>query len=180
TRDFRGTFPLLLRSGFGTRNLGPRLRAFRLRHDLTLVETAGLLEISPPQLYHIESSQRRPSPRLRFRLLRLLTLPDALVCHSEPAVAGEGSATCSLRVPSRQSRIAFLRALLSQPPPAPSEFDNDPDRLHRFRYLWLTSNAPTKSFAAQLGISPRHVLRLLRGDRRPSRKLRERIARLVG
>ena len=169
TRDFRNTFPLLLRSGFGTRNLGRRLRAFRLRHDLTLIETAALLDISKSELHRIESGQRRPSPRLRFRLLRLLTLPvlSPDTGHRTPAT--------------------FLKAFLSLPPPTPPEFSNDPDGRNlsradardRLRYHWLNSYASTKALAGQLGISQPHLIRLLRGDRKPSRRLRERITALV-
>ncbi len=178
TRDFRNTFPLLLRSGFGTRNLGRRLRAFRLRHDLTLVETADLLDISKSQLHRIESGQRSPSPRTRFRLLRLLSLPvpDASSCHPERS---EGSAFGSSPDTDHGTPVTFLKALLSQPPPHPPEFAHDPDGLHRLRFLWLTSYTSTKSLAAQLGISQPHLIRLLRGDRRPSRSVEKRIRNLL-
>jgi transcriptional regulator with XRE-family HTH domain len=213
-RDFRNTFPLLLRSGFGARNLGRRLRAFRLQNDLNLVETAALLDISKSQLHRIESGQRHPSPRLRFRLLRLLTLPllDPSSGHDFSRAGrravrrslgrGAGKTSPGLPAPespvaSRQSRVAFFKALLSLPPPTPPEFSNDPDGLHRgslsrvskretrdllhrLQFHWLTSSTPTKSLAAQLGIGQPHLIRLLRDDRKPSRKLRDRIARLVG
>src|SRR3990167_5065832 len=84
--DYRHALDLLLRSGFGTRNLGARLRAFRMQHDLTLVETAALVGLSKSELHRLERSERSPSPRTRYRLLRLLTLPSDL-SRAEPREA---------------------------------------------------------------------------------------------
>ncbi|HEX9764469.1 MAG TPA: hypothetical protein VGA39_04235, partial [Candidatus Acidoferrales bacterium] len=53
------------------------------------------------------------------------------------------------------------------------------DARDRLRYHWLNSYASTKALAGQLGISQPHLIRLLRGDRKPSRRLRERITALV-
>ena len=53
------------------------------------------------------------------------------------------------------------------------------DYLERLRLFWLSSDQSTKELAAALEISPPHLIRLLRGDRRPSRKLRQRIAALA-
>ncbi len=76
-------------------------------------------------------------------------------------------------------RLNALKALLSLPPPEPIELTDDPDRLHRLRYLWLTSTDSTRQLAARLGISQPHLIRLLRGDRRPSRSLRRRLELLT-
>src|SRR3989338_5219887 len=73
--SYRHSLDLLLRSGFGTRTLGARLRAFRMQHDLTLVETAALVGLSKSELHRLERAERSPSPRVRYRILRLLTLP---------------------------------------------------------------------------------------------------------
>ena len=72
-------------------------------------------------------------------------------------------------------RLDALKTLLSIPPPEPVELADDPDRLHRLRYLWLTSTDSTRQLAARLQISQPHLIRLLRGDRRPSRSLQQRI-----
>lgn len=159
--DYTHSLPLLLRSGFGTRNLGARLRAFRMQHDLTLVETADLLGLSKSELHRLERAQRQPSPGARYRILRLLTLPAVALREGGPTLA---------------------KALLSLPPPAVHRLGvgrPKPDALDALRYYWLTSHLSTRELAADLGISQPHLIRLLRGDRRPSRKLRERIAALT-
>jgi len=152
------------------RNLAQRHRAFRLQHGLTLKDTAYLLDLSLSHLHALESAQRSPSPRTRFKLLRLLTLPfpnrDSL-----EEVLGTRS--------YRQQHFNALKALLSIPPPEPIELTDDSDRLHRLRYLWLTSTDSTRHLAACLDISQPHLIRLLRGDRRPSRSLRQRLELLT-
>ncbi len=79
----------------------------------------------------------------------------------------------------RQQHLNSLKTLLSIPPPEPIELTDDSDRLHRLRYLWLTSTDSTRPLAARLGISQPHLIRLLRGDRRPSRSLRRRLELLT-
>lgn len=165
--DYTHALPLLLRSGFGTRNLGARLRAFRMQHDLTLVETADLLGLSKSELHRLERAERHPSPKTRFKLLRLLTLPLHSVHLRSSAVPIQ-----------RERWLRAAKALLSLPPPQPIELQDDPNSLHRLRYFWLASALSTKQLAAQLDISQPHLIRLLRGDRKPSRKLRERIQAL--
>ncbi|MFQ5662393.1 MAG: helix-turn-helix domain-containing protein [Terriglobia bacterium] len=167
------------------KNLLQRLQAFRLQHDLTLKETAYLLDLSTSQLHRLERAERQPSPRTRFKLLRLLTLPlsPEAVRSLSRQLRGPRPRPC-LQLAGRRSRVArrqrldALKALLSIPAPEPIEFSRDPDRLHRLRYLWLSENRSTRALARQLGISPPHLIRLLRGDRRPSRSLRERIEAL--
>lgn len=295
-RDYSGSFDLLLRSGFGTRNLGARLRAFRLQHDLTLVEAADLLDLSKSELHRLERAERSPSPRTRYRILRLLTLPS-FSCHPElvegPAflslgvqaagtrrpqrlgragnasrvTAGiqpaarraslEGSQACpvhpeqsrgepgrggnprrvslppaaggpthpvrgvrsdpaagpplvqsgtlaaglkprpaSSRVAglrsraARPQRLAALKVLLSLPPPPPKPgarssdssraWPRESDSLDRLRHLWLAGELSARQLALQLGISQPHLIRLLRGDRRPSRALQARLESLLG
>jgi len=158
--DYRHSLDLLLRSGFGTRNLGARLRAFRMQHDLTLIETADLLGLSKSELHRLERAERRPSPRTRYRILRLLTLPIS-------------------RVAGRGARVAALKALLAQPPPKPDARSSRHDALESLRHLWLAGSLKTCELAAALGVSPPHLIRLLRGDRRPSRALTDRIQHLL-
>jgi transcriptional regulator with XRE-family HTH domain len=150
------------------RNLAQRLRAFRLQHGFTLKDTAYLLDLSLSHLHALETAQRSPSPRTRFKLLRLLTLPfpnrDSLERDTRSY---------------RQQHLDALKTLLSIPPPEPVELTDDSDRLHHLRYLWLTSTDSTRHLAARLGISQPHLIRLLRGDRRPSRSLRQRLELLT-
>lgn len=168
-RDYRHSLDFLLRSGFGTRNLGRRLRAFRLQHDLTQQEVADLLGLSDTHVAALEAGSRRASPRTRYRILRLLAIPVRL--EEMPRVP---------RAKSRGARhqwIELVKMFLSLPPPA-SDDSNDPR--NALRYFWLTSGRSTRQLAADLGIGQPHLIRLLRGDRRPSRKLRERIQNLTG
>lgn len=189
--DYRHSLDLLLRSGFGTRNLGARLRAWRMQHDLTLVETAALLGLSKSELHRLERAERQPSPRTRYRILRLLTLPQ-LEGHgfsragTAPLLLGEQPAgsrrTRRLgRAGTCTERLTCLKALLSLPPP-----DSSDSPLHRLRQLWLAcpvkggaGSLKTSDLAARLGISQPHLIRLLRGDRCPSRALREKLAALA-
>ena len=166
--DYSGVFFRLIL--MPERNLAQRLRAFRLQHGLTLKDTAYLLDLSLSHLHALESGQRSPSPRTRFRILRLLTLPfpnrDSL--EEVLGLPRQRRGTRS----DRQQHLDALKALLSIPPPEPIELTDDSDRL---RYLWLTSTDSTRHLAAQLQISQPHLIRLLRGDRRPSRSLRQRL-----
>ena len=168
--------------------VGERLREFRLRHDLTLRETAELAGISVTHLQAIETGAREPSPRSRFRLMRLLTVPlqrgtPARRGGEIPSVA-EG---LTIPIPNfrssdfdfRQRLLTHLREQLALPA-APSRVParrggNPADYL---RYLWLTSKGSTADLAASLDISQPHLIRLLRGDRAPSRKLSARIVAL--
>jgi len=201
--DYRHALDLLLRSGFGTRNLGARLRAFRMQHDLTLIETAALLDLSKSELHRLERSERRPSPRTRYRILRLLTLPlegHEFTRADSPAArraSSEGSQACPeqgrggnprrvsppphsrSRSADHGARVAALKALLAQPPPKPDARSSEPDPLAHLRHAWLAGSLKTKELAAALGVSPPHLIRLLRGDRRPSRKLCEQLAALT-
>ncbi|MFQ5696324.1 MAG: helix-turn-helix domain-containing protein [Terriglobia bacterium] len=95
----------------------------------------------------------------------------------------------------RRRWLSALKALLAIPPPTPIEFSDDPDpdslhhqssspghprdHLERLRYVWLTYPGSTRELARLLDISQPHLIRLLRGDRRPSKNLRERIASLT-
>lgn len=206
--DYSGAFFRLIL--MPERNLAQRLRAFRLQHGLTLKDTAYLLDLSLSHLHALETGQRSPSPRTRFRILRLLTLPfPATTTAACPAPSSGGhSFTCpewnrgsraergalSPRGYARRHgsmpagwvggstskpRLDALKALLSIPPPEPIELADDSDCLHRLRYLWLTSTDSTRHLAARLGISQPHLIRLLRGDRRPSRSLRQRLELLT-
>ncbi|MFQ5778376.1 MAG: hypothetical protein ACE5IP_10260 [Terriglobia bacterium] len=190
-------------------------------------ETADLLDLSTSELHRLERAQRAPSPRTRFRLLRLLTLPlppslsgpgfspaerSGRDFHGEkPAgssrcrragrvgtgplpracpgwtrsVAGRGAqarpkrsrgacpersrGACPERSRgvSRRRWLDALKALLSLPPPQPIEFEDDPDCLHRLRYLWLTAPSSTRDLAALLDDSQPHLIRLLHGDHHP-------------
>ena len=231
--DYSGAFFRLIL--MPERNLAQRLRAFRLQHGLTLKDTAYLLDLSLSHLHALETAQRQPSPRTRFKLLRLLTLPinaktprpagplstsgHSFTCpewnrgspaeqqyplpqgkamatsspgrvgkhnasprthHPQPRPSPTHRARPTPRVAGRRARVAdqprlnALKALLSIPPPEPIELTDDSDRLHRLRYLWLTSTDSTR-----LGISQPHLIRLLRGDRRPSRSLRRRLELLT-
>ena len=171
--DYGHTLDLLLRSGFGTRNLGARLRAFRMQHDLTLIETAALLDLSKSELHRLERAERSPWPRVRYRILRLLTLPAA----AHPALRGMTLSLSKGR--AHQERLAALKALLAQPPPKPDARSSEPDPLAHLRHAWLAGSLKTKELAAALGVSPPHLIRLLRRDRRPSRKLCEQLAALT-
>ena len=229
--DYRHSLDLLLRSGFGTRNLGARLRAFRMQHDLTLIETAALLDLSKSELHRLERAERRPSPRTRYRILRLLTLPlaghdfsradsmsflslgekaAASLGRQQPGRAGnadrepaarrassEGSQACPeqgrggnprrvsppphsrSRSADHGARVAALKALLAQPPPKPDARSSEPDPLAHLRHAWLAGSLKTKELAAAVGVSPPHLIRLLRRDLRPSRKLCEQLAALT-
>ena len=236
--DYRHSLDLLLRSGFGTRNLGARLRAFRMQHDLTLVETADLLDLSKSELHRLERSERLPSPRTRYRILRLLTLPLAghdfsradspaarrassegsQACpeqgrggnprrvspppaaggptrsfdsaqdkparrhRHEPAVSthGGGARVSSAGLKPRPTKsavraewLAAVRGALAAPPPRELEAEAGP--ASKLRHLWLAGSLKTKELAAALGVSQSHLIRLLRGDRRPSKRLREQL-----
>lgn len=230
--DYAGSFfQLVLRP---PRNLGARLRAWRLQHDLSLVETADLLQLSKSQLHRLERNERHPTARTSFRILRLLTLPVPSLSPSggdrsrpggqtsAPRMAGSlsfmggnrprpgGQAPASPlggnvaaigvgtqkrsrhhpkgkaasppgREGTRQRRrhqLDLVKLLLALPPPAPPHFNDDPDASEHLRFLWLTHDGSTGDLAAQLEISQPHLIRLIRGDRRPSRKLRERIRAL--
>lgn len=210
--DYSGAFFRLIL--MPERNLAQRLRAFRLQHHFTLKDTAYLLDLSLSHLHALETAQRSPSPRTRFKLLRLLTLPfpnrDSLeeVRSSSRVLSRDSSrlprasqrgvlsrdihSTVNsseevLGLPRqrrgtrsyRQQHLDALKTLLSIPPPEPIELTDDSDRLHRLRYLWLTSTDSTRHLAACLGISQPHLIRLLRGDRRPSRSLRRRLELLT-
>jgi len=173
--DYSGAFFRLIL--MPERNLAQRHRAFRLQHGLTLKDTAYLLDLSLSHLHALETAQRSPSPRTRFRILRLLTLPFPNRGSSEEVLGlpRQRRGTRSYR----QQHLNALKALLSIPPPEPIELTDDSDRLHRLRYLWLTSTDSTRHLAARLDISQPHLIRLLRGDRRPSRSLRQRLELLT-
>jgi transcriptional regulator with XRE-family HTH domain len=47
------------------------LRAFRLRHDLTLDEVAELVGVSESELHRLERGERNPGPDLEARLASL-------------------------------------------------------------------------------------------------------------
>ena len=251
--DYENAFFRLIVAPGTERNLARRLRAFRLQYDLTLRETADLLDLSTSELHRLERAQRAPSPRTRFRLLRLLTLPvspeEVLSTRAGasrrsprqrrgvplPPTHASGAAQPFLGGKRRSSRagttkpgtvldaptsggqgrmpragkntprtgegragsdqrrqrpappkpggrrrwLDALKALLSLPPPHPIEFEDDPDCLHRLRYLWLTAPSSTRDLAALLDVSQPHLIRLLRGDRRPGRALRHRLEQLV-
>ncbi len=190
--DYADAFQQLINLSLVHSNLGRRLHVWRLQHDLTLIETADLLGLSKSQLHRLERGERSASPRARFRILRLLTLPlpDAWAGqgfspdNTPPKKRGgrAGLPAVALAKAGNQSKLAWLsfaKTLLSVPPPRPLNFDDDPDGLHRLRFLWLSGNLSTRDLAAELGISQPHLIRLLRGDRRPSRSLREQIALLV-
>lgn len=162
--DYRASlFQLVLRP---PRNLGLRLRAFRLRHDLTLVETASLLGLSKSELHRIERCQRHPSAPTAFKILRLLTSPS-------PAHVGEA---CLPQAGPCPSRILGGSPVTSHQLPVTRE---SLDPLDPLRHLWLSGRYKTRELAAALGISQPHLIRLLRGDRRPSKGLLERIALLA-
>ena len=273
--DYRHSLDLLLRSGFGTRNLGARLRAFRMQHDLTLVETAALLGLSKSELHRLERAERSPSPRVRYRILRLLTLPlgghgfshaeigtgsyggvqaagpqrprrlgwagnasraaagiqaaarrasseGSQACpeqgrggnprrvspppaaggptrsfdsaqdkparrhRHEPAVSthGGGARVSSAGLKPRPTKsavraewLAAVRGALAAPPPRELEAEAGP--ASRLRHRWLAGSLKTRELAAALGVSPPHLIRLLRGDRRPSKRLQEQLAALT-
>jgi transcriptional regulator with XRE-family HTH domain len=189
--DYRHSLDLLLRSGFGTRNLGARLRAFRMQHDLTLIETAALLDLSKSELHRLERAERNPSPRTRYRVLRLLTspLPESVetrkACLRRQAQLDKRPGGISVHpcLPRAESRgasvVPLLKAALAARPPAPGEA-GDADALARLRHVWLAGPLKTKELAAALGVSQPHLIRLLRGDRNPSRRLREQLARVLG
>jgi hypothetical protein len=75
----------------------------------------------------------------------------------------------------RQQALDGLKLLLTLPLPAPPGAEDDADGLNLLRYLWFAYEGSSKELAAQLEISPAHLMRLLRGDRHPRRALRERI-----
>ena len=139
------------------RNLGLRLRAFRLRHDLTLVQTADLLGLSKSELHRIERAERSPSAQTAFRILRLLTAPHEGGAASQPGRAGNET----------------VRGVAND-----THVDDSTAPMELLRRLWLSGGLKTRDLAATLGISPPHLIRLLRGDRAPSKKLLERISRL--
>ena len=164
------------------RNLGLRLRAFRLQHDLTLVETASLLGLSKSQLHRLERAERDPSPPTAFKILRLLTAPLPPSLGHGLSRAGKG-----MHLFQRESPAAPLRR--QQAGWAGTSFSHTTghgsratcrDSLDSLRHLWLSGRFKTRDLAATLGISQPHLIRLLRGDRRPSKKLLERISSLLG
>ena len=175
-RDYRTSLhQLVLRP---PRNLGLRLRAFRLQHDLTLVEAATLLGLSKSQLHRLERAERHPSPPTAFKILRLLTAPLPPSLGHGLSRAGKG-----MHLFQRESPAAPLRR--QQAGWAGTSFSHTTghgsratcrDSLDSLRHLWLSGRFKTRELAAALGISPPHLIRLLRGDRRPSKKLLERIS----
>jgi len=187
------------------RNLGLRLRAFRLRHDLTLVQTAALLGLSKSELHRIERTERSPSPQTAYRILRLLTLPALPGHHNLAALLKQGGAASQpgrvypegfdeAHSPSRARRAGTESTPstghepAAQPEPlypesrlvgtkgSPEADSQNP--MERLRRLWLSGGLKTRDLAAAFGISQPHLIRLLRGDRAPSKKLLERISRL--
>lgn len=161
------------------RNLGLRLRAFRLRHDLTLVHTAALLGLSKSQLHRLERAERHPSAQAAYRILRLLTLPGLPGHHNFAARLKPGQAASQPGCPRPgatgepvypESRLVGTKG--RQPP-------EHTDPLDSLRRLWLSSGFKTRDLAAALAISHAHLIRLLRGHRQPSKKLLQRISALL-
>jgi len=185
--DYADAFQQLINLTLIHSNLGRRLHAWRLQHDLSLVDTADLLDLSKSQLHRLERGERSAFPRTRFRILRLLTLPLPEASRSAvPFGAKPRSRRSAAEIPSERSEskgaqsrnprdlwLEAAKTLLETPPPRPLNFDDDPDGLHRLRFLWLSGDRSTQDLAADLGISQPHLIRLLRGDRKPSRALRE-------
>jgi transcriptional regulator with XRE-family HTH domain len=61
-------------------SVGPRLRALRQRHDMTLAELSAATDISVSTLSRLESGQRRPNLELLLPLARAHRVPlDELV-----------------------------------------------------------------------------------------------------
>ena len=73
--------------------------------------------------------------------------------------------------------LAAVRAALAAPPPRELEAEAGP--ASNLRHLWLAGSLKTRELAAALGVSPPHLIRLLRGDRRPSKRLQEQLAALT-
>jgi len=162
------------------RNLGLRLRAFRLRHDLTLVQTAALLGLSKSELHRIERNQRHPSAPSAYKILRLLTLSTVHGGHEFSALLRRGEAA---QQPGWAGTESTPSTGLSRAEPRDHESpvtlaSTDHSPIDSLRRLWLSGGLKTRDLAATLGISPPHLIRLLRGDRAPSKKLLERISRL--
>lgn len=163
------------------RNLGHRLRAFRLRHDLTLVQTAALLGLSKSELHRIERNQRSPSAPTAFRILRLLTAPSSaghrLRDDNRPGSAEGEKAALQPRWVGVESTASTDHGPRACPEGSRGATDHDP--MDSLRRLWLSGPYKTRELAALLGISQPHLIRLLRGYRAPSKALLERIAQIT-
>ncbi|MDE7245831.1 MAG: helix-turn-helix transcriptional regulator [Oscillospiraceae bacterium] len=68
--------------------LGPAIRAARVRKGITQEALAELLDITPIHLKNIEGSRRKPSVPLLFQMMELLDFSvDALVFPSRQSAA---------------------------------------------------------------------------------------------
>jgi len=67
-------------------DLGPRLRAIRLRQDIGLRELARRLDLSPSSISQIETGKIRPSVRTLYALASAFGVTVDEVLFSEPAV----------------------------------------------------------------------------------------------
>src|SRR3954468_22632183 len=86
-------------------DLGPRLRAIRLRHGIGLRELARRLELSPSSISQIETGKIRPSVRTLYALasefgvtVDEILFDDVGPLHARPSAAARPAAEPGLRV----------------------------------------------------------------------------------
>src|SRR5580765_5749618 len=74
-------------------DLGPRLRAIRLRHGIGLRELARRLDLSPSSISQIETGKTRPSVRTLYALVSEFGVTVDEVLFNEAPSTGDGSTT---------------------------------------------------------------------------------------
>src|SRR5437868_13125685 len=96
--------------------LGPRLRAIRLRRGVGLRELARRLDLSPSSISQIETGKMRPSVRTLYALASEfgVTVDEVLFDEApRPAGRGEPSSPESIRA-APEPRLAVQRAVERQ------------------------------------------------------------------
>jgi transcriptional regulator with XRE-family HTH domain/uncharacterized cupin superfamily protein len=94
-------------------DLGPRLRAIRLRHGVGVRELARRLDLSPSSISQIETGKTRPSVRTLYALVSEfgVTVDEVLFNEAPPSEDGESPTGTGPSAASAEPGLAVQRAV---------------------------------------------------------------------
>jgi transcriptional regulator with XRE-family HTH domain len=92
--------------------LGPRLRAIRLRHGLSLRELARRVDLSPSSISQIETGKMQPSVRTLYALVTEfgITVDEVLFEHAPPSPDGASPSVSESSAAAAGPGLAVQRA----------------------------------------------------------------------
>jgi transcriptional regulator with XRE-family HTH domain len=125
--------------------VGPRLRALRQQHDLTLADLSSATGISPSTLSRLESGQRRPTLELLLPLARAYQVPlDELIgapAADDPRVHALPFTQHGVTYQPLTRRPGGLQAYKLIIPAIRPQVDPDPQAHEGYEWLYVLSGS---------------------------------------